>query len=532
MIPGMVERLSAQKPDLHRVSRRCFLGCMAAAIAGPMVGTSRAGSRRVLRLRIPEDPWGFDPAKSGSLWSETVNSIIYSKLIAYKPGENWNWHLESASQVRALDRQRIHFRLKPDIYFTHGYGEMTAQDVKFSFERALKPDSASPLKADWEYLQGVELVDRYTGIIHLKAPFEALWLATLPTMSGNILSRKAVLEQQESFDQSPRAFSGPYRIKLWKPQVRTVLVKNRHWRGPDPAFDEIHLLPIDDDHTAEVLFDAGGLDFSHIGLSSLGAYLANPQRNCTVLTRPSLFNVWLGLNRQSPQLADPRVRQAIQMALDLPEMLQTAYFGFAKPSAGLIPPGQIGHRRVSAFKPRADLVAARKLLTAAGADQGIKLTLDAIWNSTCRRLASVMKANLSRIKIDIRIRLHTTKNYPLFLNALRRKKQFEQIELSLNRHPSVPDPHYTTKWFVGNFKGNQNLTGFASHAFDDRHDRAGTESDPDKRAALYRDMQKQMESSGCFRFITHEPAAIVYRNDFKPALRPDGMPLLRHFQRS
>ncbi len=58
-------------------------------------------------------------------------NCIYSKLIHYVPGREWETELEAAEELEQVDDTHIRFKLKPGIMFTGGYGEMTAEDVKF-----------------------------------------------------------------------------------------------------------------------------------------------------------------------------------------------------------------------------------------------------------------------------------------------------------------------------------------------------------------------------------------------------------------
>ena len=69
---------------------------------------------------------------------------------------------------------------------------MSAEDVKYSFERIADPATKSPYKNDWATLDRVEVTGKLSGIIHLKEPFAPLWWSTLPWNAGLIVCKAAV----------------------------------------------------------------------------------------------------------------------------------------------------------------------------------------------------------------------------------------------------------------------------------------------------------------------------------------------------
>jgi peptide/nickel transport system substrate-binding protein len=77
--------------------------------------------------------------------------------------------------------------------------------------------------------------------------------------------------------------------------------------------------------------------------------------------------------------------------------------------------------------------------------------------------------------------------------------------------------------------GEWNWERFSDERFDELHRQAVRETDPDRRDAMYREMQDIMEASGAYRFITHEVNAVMYRDHIRPAVRADGIALYNHF---
>ncbi|MBZ9538896.1 MULTISPECIES: ABC transporter substrate-binding protein [Modicisalibacter] len=515
------------------IGRRAFLKGSASlcAFAATMPLGSRiwAQSGQTLRVSAYADIDALDPAFYQNAYNVDVMNCIYTKLIRYKAGREWEWELEAAEAIEQVDDTHIHFRLKQGLQFTGGYGEITADDVKFSFERILAHDS--PVKGDWGPLDHVEVTGRYEGVIVLKEPFQPIWTIALPYGAGHIVSRKAVMEATAdggNFGMQPPVFSGAYVLAEWKPNQYVKLTRNPDWHGAAPGFDEIRILPMDDTKTAERAYEAGDLDFTRITLSSLAQYRQSPPAHTIVTKYPSLYYVWLGMNLDNPALSDINLRKAIQYAINVKQVVYAAYFGEALPATGLVAPGLPGHREQDPIPAEGDLDKARAYLEAAGGPPKQPLTIDTLNATKWTTMAQVIQAQLAKIGIQTQINVQDSGSF-WTLGMESEGDRWKNLQLILNRFSMLPDPYYATSWFVSDQVGVWNWERFSNAEFDKLHQQALKETDVDKRDALYRKMQDLMEASGAYRFLTHEANPVMYRDSLKPALRPDGQPLLPRF---
>ena len=107
----------------------------------------------------------------------------------------------TARKLDALCRQanstqksptEIEFELHDWLEWTGDFGPVTADDVKFSFERVADPANTSAWAYAFDAMDKVEVTGDRTGIIHLKVPSAPFWVTTLPYYMGHIVSRKAV----------------------------------------------------------------------------------------------------------------------------------------------------------------------------------------------------------------------------------------------------------------------------------------------------------------------------------------------------
>jgi peptide/nickel transport system substrate-binding protein len=330
---------------------------------------------------------------------------------------------------------------------------------------------------------------------------------------------KAALEKVGGrFTTEPPATAGPYMIKSWQPKQKLTLVRDPDWNGEPGGFEEIQIFPIEDEKAAEIAFEAGELDYTTISLSSLPELQANLPANARIDERPSMSYVWLGMNVDNPALADLRVRQAIQKAVDVDSVLEAAYFGVAERSTGIVAPGMPGHRDI--MPPKRDVEGAQALLEQAGVSD-LALTLDILNKTERTSAAQVIQANLAEVGIDVTIQTHDSGTF-WTLGDETAGDAWKDIQLHVQRFSMQPDPSFATAWFTPEQIGVWNWERFNSPEFGELHAKAIIETDPKKRDEMYVKMQDLMEASGAYVFLTHELNAAIYRDHVIPGLLPDG----------
>jgi peptide/nickel transport system substrate-binding protein len=510
------------------LNRRTFLLLTSTLGAGVALRPWRASGQdqSVLRVRSYSDLQVLDPLDRLAQPEGDIMDAIFSNLVKAKPGETWDWQLDAAESIEQVDDTHIDFTLRKGIQFTGGFGELTADDVKYSFERIADPKNESPYRDDWVALDHVEVKDPHSGTIVLKEPFAPLWTISLVRASGSILSRKAMGSIGGKFTTEPPAGSGPYVLKEWQPKQRTILARNPDFYGPAPDFDEVHIYPIEDEKTAEIAFEAGELDYTTISLSSLPELQANLPANARIDERPSMSYVWLGMNVDNPALQDIRVRQAIQKAVDVDAVLEAAYFGVAERATGIIAPGMPGHRDIE--PPKRDVEGALALLEEAGASDRA-LTLDILNKTERTSAAQVIQANLAEVGIDVTIQTHDSGTF-WTLGDETAGDAWKDLQLHVQRFSMQPDPSFATAWFTPEQIGVWNWERFNSPEFGELHAKAIVETDPEQRHEMYVRMQDLMDASGAYVFLTHELNAAIYDDDLVPGLLPDGNMRFAEFQ--
>ncbi len=474
-----------------------------------------------LKVQVQSDFGQLDPAFWASQSDRNIIHAIYPKLIEFKSSKTWEWQLSSAESIEQIDDLTIKFTLKPGLMWTNGYGEVTAEDVEYSFERFTNEDLAAPNAGDWSPLKDVEVLDKYSGLIHLKEPFAPIWWSTLPYTGGAILSKKAMEEMGGKFTTDPKVTAGPYKIESWDQGQRTILVAHDGWNGVAPAFDRLELIPINDPKLAEVAFQAGQVDITQVAISSVPGMLASLADDELLEVRPSADYFWLGLNAENPDLKDARVREAIKKAIDVEAIIEGAYFGIPERSTGLVAPGLIGHREEA--QPARDVAGAKALLADAGITS-LNLELE-LQNSTDEQTAGlIIQANLAEIGVNVQLNVHESGTFW----SLGDEKGVN-MQMTLKTFTSPPDPAWSTQWFLEGQAGIWNWEWFKNAEYEKLHYAALSETDFGKRADMYEQMQELMDASHSFVWLIHPPLARVYKSSINPGLMPNGDYKLQDF---
>ncbi|MFQ5984808.1 MAG: ABC transporter substrate-binding protein [Alphaproteobacteria bacterium] len=487
---------------------------MAAATgAAPRISLSAEG--RVLRVRAPRDIQVLDPGYMIGGIDTWIQYACLGQLVNYKKGPKWDWQ-PSAMVDRAawIDPTHLGFKLREGIQWSNGYGEVTSEDVKYSFERMKE--------SQWEdmyvAMSHVDIIDRYSGSVVLEFPFSPIVQVTLCYGTGSILSKQAVEDAGGKYATEFPAICGPYRISEWSPKQRIVLTPNPLWTGPPVGIEEIHFINIDDEKTAELAYEAGDIDLTRIAVDSLPRYRENLPPATTLVELPGLQYSWVGMNTQHPKLKDIRVRKAIQHAIDVDLVLDGAYGGLAPKSHGIVPPGVLGNRTQSNYSY--DPARARQLLSEAGVE-GLEVELKTLNSSDRLSAAQIVQANLAEIGISVEvIPLESGTFWDLGLES--KGDAWKDLQMWIMQYGSSPDGYEPFQWFVGSQVGIWNWERWTNDEFDTLFQAGLEETDAGKREQIYLRMQAIMEDTGAYVWLTHQPIPMLHLDTLDPVIYPDG----------
>jgi len=256
-------------------------------------------------------------------------------------------------------------------------GELTAEDVKASIEANLRKGTAMALKVPAVMREGtLEVIDSHTLRWKLQEP----GLVTLPQwLIDEYITSKKYLER-EGYDGAARrpVGTGPYKFVEWSPNQQVVMEVFKDYWQPLPQFDRLVWRVIPDPSTRKNEFLTGGVDvLPFVTPEVVPEIQANPKlRIESVLSTRMVFLV---LPVSNPLLADKRVRQALNLAVNKQEIIEQLFRGIGAAELTAPIPLTVAERNPKLEGYPYDPARAERLLKEAGV-LGKTMTLEAPYN--------------------------------------------------------------------------------------------------------------------------------------------------------
>lgn len=544
-MPGLVEDLKS-----GRVTRREFLlqamalgfslsaagailsACGSSSTGGAASPSAAPASVPAIRMRTEFDMANVDPAFWVSTGDAAIGDAVYEGLVSFSPG-TWDVVNTLAETFEpSSDNLRFHFTLKQGIPFHKGYGDVTASDVKFSYERIAgltKPNLNAVYQADWGALESVQVNGKYEGTIILKQPFAPLMLSTLPVMSGKVLSQKAVETLGKQYATHPIG-TGPYEFVGWVPKQQVTLQRFAGYGGANSSYaakvqaDKLNLMFMSSDTAAVNALQAGDIDIGIVGTQNIAQIKGNSALN--MYTAPTQTYYWLAMSVTDPQLSDINLRKAIRSAIDVPGIISAAYDGAFTQAYAILPPSmKIGYWAQAPHYAQ-NLDEARNYLSQSGL-KDVSLRMTVLSDQTDETIAQVIQSNLSAIGIKVTIEPEDAGTFYAIPGAGGGGKN---RQLVYSEYSTQPDPSWSFQWWTSAQKGLWNWDNWYSKEFDGLLSQALVESDPGKRSALYIQAQQLWDQQACVVWVAYQTRYLAGKKQIKPSIRPDGLEIIWNYR--
>lgn len=337
-------------------------GCASWAAAGPAPG--------VLRVSQTEDPQTLDPQKQGDMASMNVLINIFDTLTIRDTSNRLAPRL--ALSWETLDEHTWRFWLRPGVKFHNGE-PCDAAAVKFSLERLKDPATESPI-VELRYVEAASVVDSLTVDIHTSQP-DPILPAKLSLFGGVVVPPKHLSTVDPSEFARKPVGTGPFVFSSWRRDHELRLKANsRHW-SKKPSVNELIFRPMPNPASALAALQSNELDLV-TDLTPEAALQLKGYQGVEIESHPGIRTAYASIDTSEGPLADRRVRQALNHAVDVPLLIDAVLDGKARELATMIPRESFGHD--PAVAPyRRDLGEAKRLLAEAGYPNGFDTTLTA-----------------------------------------------------------------------------------------------------------------------------------------------------------
>lgn len=460
----------------------------------------------------------MDPSIGYDVEAARVVQNIYDRLVMYNgastdlvPSLATKWEVSP-------DGTTYTFYLRKGVKF-HDGTEVTAKDVKYSFDRMIKINKGPA----WIYTQDLDLnsvkvIDDYTvqiTLTHAYAPF----LYTIAYVGGSIMNSTLVMSHETDGDmgqawlQSHDAGSGPYVMSQWVPNVQVVLNKFAdYWHGWDGKHvSTVIIKPVTEVSDQKMMLSRGDIDIAGgIDVDQIPSMEGQPGIN--VFKGQSLSITYIGFNCQKQYTNNPLVRQAISYAFDYAGVLQGVLKGNAIQLQGPVPQGLWGHDN-NLFVYPTDLKKAKALMAQAGyPDGGFSLTFAYYTGSDInRRLGLALQSALQELGVTLNIQGYTHAAF------------YQQVTSGADNAPDVfawgwvpdyadPDDYVFSMFDTASWGTPGNATYYSNPVLDNVLAAAQVETDHQKRVEYYMQAQALIVSDAPWIFVYQQERLLAMRN--------------------
>jgi len=415
--------------------QRLLIGALTAALFMPALGHSKT-----LRWASQGDILTLDPHAQNEGLTIAASSYVYEPLVEYD--KEFNLVPALAVEWEQPEPTKWVFKLREGVQF-HDGAPFSAQDVVFSIERAMAP--TSNFKAYVNGIKKVNALDELTVEIETDGPNPVL-LRQLTNVfimnkkwaeANNATAPQDFSAQEETYSARHANGTGPYELITREVDVRTSFKENPNWwnqKNKEGNVTEIIYTPIKQNATRTAALLSGEIDFI---LDPPAQDLQRLEQQAKVVRGNEYRTIYIGLDQNSPELkysnikgknpfADPRVREALALAIDIEAIKKAVMRGSSEPTGTMIAPQVNGWSEELANTISYNPEKAQALLQEAGYDKDeIHFTLDCPNNryindeAICQAIVSMwarigVKANLNampRATYFPKVQSHDTSAY-------------------------------------------------------------------------------------------------------------------------
>ena len=473
----------------------------------------------------------FDPAKIKDSNSHEVARQIFDGLVELNPAGEIVPSI-AKSWIISPDKLTYQFKLREDCKFhefsngqktKNGGRAVVAQDVLYSFKRLLAPSKDSQGSFFWvikgaeefskqqkREIGGINIIASDTVEFTLKKPFSPF--LSLLAMCNAFIVPFEDFESSKTDQPIKPVGTGPF---IWhdKQEDAIILVANqKHFRGR-PKLDRLEFHIIKNDLDRFQAFKDGKLEHVDVPDPVYKDVKQDAKLSKNLIEINLLGINYLAFNTRQSPFDKPKVRQAINYAIDRKAMVEIILNGRAKSAKGILPPG------IFAYNPEYtgydyNLQKAKKLLAEAGFSDGkgfpvITLQINNEMNHV--RVSEFVMANLK----DLGIKCSLKKlDFAHHLGSIENKEaRFFRMGWTVD-YPD-PDNILYTLFHSSNIENGYNFSGFSNKEVDELLEKARFSVEKEERAKLYHQAEQIIISEAPWVFMYFNTTHILHQPNVK-----------------
>ncbi len=468
----------------HEMSRRSFLTAGAAAIGLAGLGLPELSHAQpvkkggTLRYAHGADVLNFDPTQlpAGNyamFWTLYDTLIRFDATYKATPQLAESWEFEDGGK-------HLRMRLRKGVTF-HSGREFGAADVVFTLQRLQDKEVGAQFRSMALYIKEAKADDKHTVSFFLEKPNAAIF---------DLFDNMFIMDRETINDAKTKGVgTGPFKLVRWMPGDRVIWEKNRnYWKEGKPYLDGVEMIAIPDPSALAINIESGAVDVAErLAPTDLKRLQGNPGLDVVLGGVGQLWNVVL-FNIKRPPFDNPKVRAAVDLAIDRKRFVQIYHAGLSKAACLPYPEFSPAYFADQAGRCEFNLDKAKKLLNEAGVTSlDVTMTVSSSgFSPGSDVLAQVMNADLRKIGVNVKIE-------DLAMAVARPKivytKDFQMAGHLYGRANKDPVTMFSgTTPFLTNC--DLNNTNYCSARYRKLVDDVATTLDPDKRKTIFREINE------------------------------------------
>ncbi len=457
-----------------------------------------------LRISEYQKPSFINPLLTSATVSARLSEIIFDGLIQLDEQFVAQPHL-ARSWERSENGLTWTFHLRRGVKFHDGV-ELTAADVAFTFEKIKEFQGATIFAFIFRDVDTVRVKDSYTIQVTLKKPLASF----LPTLFMGILPKHLLVGEDlttTSFNQKPVG-TGPFKLKSWSATEILLEANSAYFLGR-PYLDQISVMVYPNQEAAWAKLMAGEVDLFHLLIPS-NYEIVKQIPSFNFYSVPMPFYYILAFNLKNALFSDPRIRRALNYAINKEEIVQGVLKGQGRIAAGTIFPDSWAYNQNAKPYPY-DPHRAFALLKELGWEdhdgdhfldkdgKPFEFTVHVNSGNDLKEKALLL---IQQQLLDIGIKMHIIPFDITDIDFL--------FKGNFNAHfPEImargdPDFNYLY-WHSSQIKGGFNVSSYYNSRVDQLLEEGRTELDQERRKAIYFNFQEELlkDPPGIFLFWTN-----------------------------
>jgi glutathione transport system substrate-binding protein len=452
-----------------------------ATVAAP-AAKAAASPSSVVSMGLSNEPSKLDPHVTTGTSGRTVALLVYRGLYNFGTDGKPTPQLADSFQL-SDDHKTYTFKLRSATF--HNGDPVTADDVKYSFERILDEKTGASFRSQLSVIDSVQASDPSTVRFTLKAP-TAPFIQYLALPESAIVSKKWT---QEKVDLTANPMgAGPYTLKEWKKGQSITLEKfDKFYASGLPKTPTIRFSFLADDSARVNALRAGDVDLIEY-VPWAQAETLQSDKNLQLQSTKGPF-MGLLFNTEFKPFSDPRVRRAVGYAIDRQAVIDTAFNARGWPIWGMaMPEASVAYDPKFDAYFKLDLDKARSLLAEAGYPNGFKARMLATSQYAFhQQTAVVVKSELAKIGIDLEL------DMPDWATRLAKTGKGDHDLVVVGTAGDIgSDPDFISDYYQSGPLRLNSAPGFADARVDELLAAGRAELDETKRKAIYADIQQRV----------------------------------------